>query len=169
MLKRLDALGRRAAIVGPKGTGKSTLLEDLAQRFVQRGLRPRIVRVPDPRERFDSGSRRVRLADLVPRDLGPGDVLLVDSAENLNWLAWRSALTRARPAAGMVITAHRPGRLPTLIETRTSPQLLREIVDQLLAGSPALREKVDVDSLFAEHRGNLHEALRELYLRWAEQ
>ena len=66
-------------------------------------------------------------------------------------------LRKARRARGLVITSHRCGLLPTLVECETSAPLLREIVETLHPGQP------EVDLLFDRHRGNVREALRELY------
>lgn len=95
------------------------------------------------------------------RSLGPGDVLFLDGAEQLGWLSWTAVRLRTRRAGGLVVTSHRPGLLPTLFECQTSPELLTGIVEDL-AGSD-----VEVGELWAQHRGNVRDALRELYDRWA--
>jgi len=61
----------------------------------------------------------------------------------------------------LIITVHRPSRLPTLLRTTTTPQLLQQITNELLSGNtpPPAR----IEELYATHRGNLREALRELY------
>ena len=41
LLERLAALGFRAALVGPHGHGKTTLLEDLGARLAEEGFRVR--------------------------------------------------------------------------------------------------------------------------------
>lgn len=56
-----------------------------------------------------------------------------------------------------------PGLLPTLIECSTGATLLRGIVEDLLPP----HHVVDHDELIARHRGNVREALRELYDRFA--
>jgi hypothetical protein len=66
---------------------------------------------------------------------------------------------RARRARGLVITSHRTGLLPTLVECETSVPLLRAILDDLHpehVGDSA-------EDLFTRHRGNVRDALRELY------
>jgi hypothetical protein len=158
LLDSLAALGYRAAIVGPHGHGKTTLLEDLAPRLEARGFRIRAAT-------FRAGERRLGAARKILRDLTSQDVLLIDGAEQLGRLAWLQLHLRSRAAGGLVITSHRPGLLPTLHECRTSPELLAGIVSELL-GNEA--ERHDLDGLFHRHGGNLRGALRELYDVYAE-
>lgn len=161
LLSRLESLKRRAAIVGPKGSGKTTLLEDLAPRLAARGWTPRPLRLDEEHPKFDG-----RFLEDFVASLGPRDVILFDGAEQLGFLDWRRFERRTRSAGGLILTLHRPGRLPTLLETRTSPELLDALVAQLLGPEdreqgPASRE------LYARHAGNLREALREFYDRFA--
>src|SRR6476659_9871071 len=71
--KRLAALRFRAAVVGPHGRGKTTLLEEMASRLAKRGLRTRTVT-------FHEGDHRLSVTQrgMLFRDLTPRDVLLVD-------------------------------------------------------------------------------------------
>jgi hypothetical protein len=155
LLDRLAALRWRAAIVGPHGHGKTTLLEDLAPRIVDRGFRVRTISLREAHPRLD------RADEETIRSLGPGDVLLLDGAEQLGWLSWMEVRLRTRRAGGLVITSHRPGLLATLFECETTPELLAGIVREL-AG-----DGVDAGELHARHAGNVRNALRELYDRWA--
>jgi hypothetical protein len=66
---------------------------------------------------------------------------------------------RAHAAAGLIVTSHLPGLLPTLHECRTTPELLAAIVGELGGEEAALA----APGLFGRHRGNLRDALRELY------
>lgn len=159
LLARLEALGWRAAIVGPEGSGKTTLLEDLAPLLRGRGLTTRPVGVTREAPRLPR-----RVEDNLVAGIGPRDVVLFDGADLLPWLDWHRFKRRtARAGGGLVITAHRPGRLPTLVECATSPALLMEIVTALLGPGEAARWRDRVESLGRKHRGNLREALRELY------
>jgi hypothetical protein len=158
LLARLAALGHRAALVGPHGHGKTTLLEDLGERLAGRGLRVRTATLR-------LGERRLgpaRSAALF-RDPDPGDLLLVDGAEQLDPLSWWTLRLRSRAAAGLIVTSHRPGLLPTLYECRTTPELLAGIVADL-EGRAGEEEAAE---LFARHGGDLRLALRELYDRRA--
>jgi len=157
LMDRLAGLHYRGAIVGPKGTGKSTLLEDLTPRLKDRGLDTQSLRLDAEHRRFSPGFLRTFFAKLKAND-----VILLDGAEQMNWFDWRRFRQRSQRAAGLVITVHAPGRLPTWIQCRTSPQLLTEIAVEMLQTTP---EQVSprANTLFQKHHGNLREALLEWY------
>ena len=115
LLERLAALRYRAAIVGPHGRGKTTLLEDLAPHLEARGFRIRSVML-------HTGNRLLsrNQTEILFRDLKPGDLLCVDGAEQLRRASWLTLMARSRGAGGLLITSHRPGLLPTLVECATS-------------------------------------------------
>jgi hypothetical protein len=73
---------------------------------------------------------------------------------------------RSRPAAGRIIPSHRPGLLPTLLQTTTTPDLLSGFVDQIL-GDRAVELGPLLPGIFGRPRGNGRESLRELYDRFA--
>jgi hypothetical protein len=151
----LDALARhggRGAVLGPHGSGKTTLLDTLEPH-----LGAEVVRI-----RLDAGTARPvdHVLHRLPADLGPDHAILLDGAEQLGWWAWRRVSRATAEAGRLVITSHRPGRLPTILECRTSPALLAELVREL---DPATADAVDLDGLFQRHRGNLRLCFRELY------
>ena len=143
---------RRAVVVGPHGTGKSTLLHTFLPKLQRSfpkvafhqlsndpslGLRKRMM------ERFRAGKRvRDVLAEL------PADgLLVVDGWEQMTrssrWRVAKSAMTRK---VTLLVTAHRgmPG-WTVLHETRSTPKLIRSLADDLLSDSPhELRKMVDV-------------------------
>ncbi len=157
LLTRLHELNYRAAITGPEGSGKTTLLEDLGQIFREKGIGTKLVFVNDTSS-FDSPACRRLLADLT-RD----QIVLLDGADLIRRSDWsllkRHTITHAY---GLIITSHRRGLLPTLIECSTSPALLRAIVTELQPqGRPLAAEFLD--RLYERHQGNLRACLRELY------
>jgi hypothetical protein len=155
LMERLDELGGRAAVVGPDGSGKTTLTAELADRLEARGLRIRRLLLNDRRPAFPE-----RFLDAFFDGLRRDDAVVLDGADRMPRRAWARFERRARRAACLVVTSHRPGRLPTLIECRTTPELLDDVARELLGGEgpPA-----PADELFRRHRGNLRNALRELY------
>ena len=149
LMERLKGLRYRAAVVGPHGTGKTTLLEELAARLEGLGYIARHAFLNDGCRRLPAG-----LCCGVTRR----HIILLDGAEQLPVLMWALLRRRSSAAGGLIITCHREGMLPPLIKTTTSPALLRDIVDTLWPGYDA-----DVGDLFRRHSGNLRSALRELY------
>ncbi len=160
LLGRLAAAGWRGAIVGGPGTGKTTLLRELGRELAARGWRPWVLRaghVDDP----PPGGLVSALTGA-----GPADAVLVDTGEDLGVLGRLRLLRSARRAGALVITAHRPGRLPTLIELTVSPGLLRDLLaelDRKWAGAPLSV----LGDLLDRHDHDLHRVLLELYDRSA--
>ena len=156
LLNRWESQGRRGALVGPHGSGKTTLLEDLAIHLMTPGYRPVCLRLSSEKRRFSRDESRVL------RSLSQTTVVLLDGAEQLNYLDWIRFKYRTRKAKGLIITSHRAGLLPTLLECHTSPQLLQEILHQIL-GNDAARWDVECEALWARHGGDLRLVLREIY------
>lgn len=161
LLARFAALGCRAALVGPEGRGKTTLLEELGRRLQAQGWRPREVVLRRGQRRLSADARRRFLSSL-----GPPDLLLVDGAQELSPLAWRRLRRDSRAAGGLLITSHREGLLPTLFTCRTSPELLAALLAELAPGPLGLPPPAE---LFARHDGNLRAALLEAYDRCARR
>ena len=146
VLARLRQLRFRAAVLGPEGSGKTTLLELIASKLPGIGLQPVWIRV----------SRDHPVLPALPPFTG-AQVVLVDGADSLPAFRWLLLRRAARSAGGLVITSHRAEMLPVLFRCRTTPELLRELVEVLAPPAESIEE------LFARHRGNLRNALRELY------
>lgn len=163
LLDRLERLRYRAALVGPEGHGKTTLLEDLEERLVADG-RFDAARLCLRRgaHRFSAWLARHRTS-LTPRTL-----IFVDGAEQMSGAAWNWFRWRTRPAAGIVITTHKPGRLPTAWTCETTPALFEDLVRELV-GEEMEPWRDELPALFTRHAGNLRHALRELYDRYAAQ
>lgn len=161
LLQRLATLNYRAAIVGPEGSGKTTLLEDLAVQLAELGRTTRSLRLNRQQPRLS----RDRLIQFFA-ELNPPDIVLLDGAEQMGPLAWRRFQFRTRHCGGLVITSHHGSLLPTLIHTSTTPELFNDIVSELIPDH-ALALRATTDALFHQHRGNLRDALRELYDRWS--
>jgi len=157
LLQRLRRLGYRGAIVGPKGTGKTTLLEDLEPPLAELGFNVKRLRLDDRMSSFPRGFLRRFFAQLTL-----SDVILFDGAERLNRLAWHRFKQQSRKAGGLVITSHRPGMLRTLKECFTTADLLNEILIDLLEAEPGTTRDAAVE-LHQKHNGNLRDALRDMY------
>lgn len=142
--------GGHWSIVGPHGTGKTTLLTTLRRHLEARG------RATETLSLHDGGTRRERTrADGV----GP-PVAFVDGYEQLSPLrrAWLRRCHRT-----LVVTAHTP-TLRVLHHTDVSPDVAVRIVEELRRTGPAtsVAPRAAVDALRA-CGGNMREALFRLY------
>ena len=157
------AIPRRgaAAIVGPHGSGKTTLLVTLVSRLQDAGRPVALVRSTMP----------AALRTLVRTTLRmpAGGTVAVDSWERLGPLArgvLRSLATWR--GCGLLVTAHRAGGLPVLATCRTTPRLLRAVVD-LLPDAARQVSATEIAGAFSRHAGNLRDALAALYDRFEER
>lgn len=163
LLVRLAELNYRAAIVGPEGAGKTTLLEDLELHLEAKGFEVVTLQLTREQPTFAPDVIHGLRQQLIPRH-----IILFDGAEQLSRWSWWRFKSVAQRAGGIIITSHRHGLLPTLMECRTDAALLASIISELL-GEPAERHQASADGLFRKHHGNLRDALRELYDDWAER
>ena len=153
LLVRLESMHYRAAIIGADGTGKTTLIEDIRRRLTEQGLSCRSIFVT-----MDIPVPPGKINEILDGD--PFSILLIDGADHLKRFVWHLIKRKInRMNAGLVITSHRPNMLPTLIECSTTPKLLKEIV----AGLSGQTDDKLTENLYRKHKGNIRDALRELY------
>lgn len=190
LLERLKTLNYRAAIVGLKGSGKTTLLEDLGGALSALGFRIKYLRLDASRGRghslgrrswerrpwqrrpsfLSSSLKRLFIHRSFPRgflkeffaQLTERDVILFDGAEQMSRLEWQFFKARSKEAAGLVVTSHDRGVLPSLKECTTDPELLDDIIAELLEAESAKIVDASIE-LHGRHNGNLRDALREMY------
>ncbi|KAB2645878.1 MAG: ATP-binding protein [Verrucomicrobia bacterium] len=159
LLARCAATEYCCAIVGPPGSGKRLLLHELAARLAALGFRPRPFRLTLETRRADKDAL---LAEV--REMRAPDLLFLDGAEHLQTREWLPLRTAINGLAGAIITLHRTGRLPTLLDTTTSPALLAELATELTDGRLPVGEAALIHT---RHHGDLRLCLRELRDRWA--
>ncbi len=156
VLARLDQAGWRGQIVGPHGSGKSTLLEALIPAIEATG-RP-VVRVT-----LRDAQRRLPV-DLRWWALAPGTLLVIDGYEQLPlWQRLRVRWRCRRQKLGLLVTCHRPCRLPRVYEAAVDLEIACRVVSHLLAGQTGRITPHDVAARLAFHKGNLRETLFDLY------
>lgn len=159
LLAKLARQQNRGIIAGPHGSGKTTLLDALASQFDGLNVIRWLLNDESPHPRWDTLS-----VD------GKTSILLIDGTERLGLFDWLKVLRKTRTWAGLIATDHRirrlrPGQLPSLIETRTRPEMLTEFVNRLSPES-GISEN-DLAFIYLKSRGNLREALWHCYDRVA--
>ncbi len=144
-------------IVGPHGTGKTTLLRALAGPLQMAGRT--LCRVT-----LHRGDRRGPISAENVRSFRPETQVVVDGYEQLNfWQRFRLARLCRRHKTGLLITTHRDAGLPDLPFTPCDLPAAERIVQHLLRDAPPLIADADVARLFERHRGDLRETLFGLY------
>lgn len=163
LLDDLKRMNYRAAIVGPEGSGKTTLMEDLQPFLEARGFQIIWLRLSHDEPRFAPGAIARVAATLTSRH-----IILFDGAEQLGWWRWWLFRWSVRRAGGLILTSHRPGLLPSLLNCHTDVELLADILSTLLP-EPAELLRPRAALLHRKHRGNIRDALREMYDAWADE
>ncbi|GAB5403770.1 MAG: hypothetical protein Aurels2KO_20010 [Aureliella sp.] len=179
--RRLKSLDYRAAIVGPHGTGKSTLLEHLVG-----PIGPVVLRLDHHGEIVRQSAshempgtvwlvlRRGRKQNFGRSTWRPGGLLVLDGYEQLSYpeRCWIVLETRLR-RMGLLVTSHRPVCLSTLVTTSVSAGAMRLVVRQAAVQAgvafDALPEVGEgrLEALLKHHGGNAREAMMQLYDEFA--
>ena len=169
LMQRLEGARFRAAMVGPHGTGKTTLLEALADRLAAGGHAVRLLEVPH--EVADDPDPTLPLPVLRERPRPPErtatptrTIWLVDRYERLNW---RERVELLRRCPRLIVTAHRRTPLPTLLRTRGRYEAFAALVTTLTREEPPPPPERLLREVWRAHRPNIREALRAMYDLWA--
>ena len=139
-------------IVGPHGTGKSTLLLGLLKCYENRGEKVRFLFFNDQHRR-------------IPDDITfQEEQLFVDGMEQLP--KWEQVRFRYR-AKRLIFTVHRPlWFIPILYRTQPQFSVFVEIVRQLL---PVLPDESVLREVFDRSGCNFRSAFFDLYDRWEKR
>lgn len=157
LLDRFAAARWRGLLLGPHGSGKTTLREELEQRMRADGWTVRAL-VVDDRQRLRWADLAALIADATPRTL-----ISIDGLDRVGaWQWWRlSRLTR--DAGGVLATSHVCGRLPVLYQHHTSPELLEDLVCDLVGREHGAALRTRSRQLFTDLCGDVRACLRQLY------
>lgn len=157
LLARWHASGRRGALVGPHGCGKTRRLHALADRLAAEGWR--VLRV----QWHDDGSTTPADWREALRGADARAVVCLDGSENLGPLAAYLVYRYTRRAGGLLLTRHRPSAfVPTLARHAPDAGLFAAHAARLAPGC-----EVAARAAFAAARGDAHEAFRLLYLDYS--
>ncbi|MEX0612278.1 MAG: hypothetical protein WD738_03535 [Pirellulales bacterium] len=194
LVEKLAAQNWQGAIVGPHGSGKSTLLETLRPALQAAGCEIQSFAVRNGcatacgtpfNVKFKFGTARsITFANLerqavphpesarrpFPRAVAHTDkcrrLILIDGYDQLGWFE-RLRLTRLcrRQKLGLLVTAHGPLRIPTLIRLEPGLQLVQQLVAELAARVSTSIGAADVNASHACYGCNVREIFFDLYDR----
>ncbi|HEX3724763.1 MAG TPA: hypothetical protein VHV08_00910 [Pirellulales bacterium] len=163
VIDRLGILGWRAQIIGPHGSGKSTLVAQLLGPLARAGHPAWLFTLRDGQRRLPAdwqGQVQSARAALV----------FVDGYEQLSFASrWLIKFACRRQGWGLLVTAHRPVGFPTLMRTSSSLALAEAVVGQLLRGRDAWIDRQAISECFTASGSNLREMLFALYDRYEAQ
>jgi hypothetical protein len=162
LVLRLQAANWCGAIIGPHGSGKSSLLASLVPAIRLAGKSVLLVELHDGQRRLPVDLKGC--SELSGPDRTGKGVLVIDGYEQLSWLSRLRVKRFCRlRRIGLVVTSHGPVRLPELFRTSTSLSLAETIVCGLLGGHRQWIPAEELAARLESHDGNLRELLFDLY------
>ena len=154
---------RQGQIVGPHGSGKSTLMLNVVRCASAAGFRVAQY-ILDARHRVRQGPTDQMLLG-VDRALAEIDLLAIDGFEQLSRRERSLTVKKCRSRGKhLLITSHRDLGLADIYRTKVDLKIARcvvaEICDRELVPPPS---DAQLEQLLRQHRGNLRETLFALY------
>ncbi|HZY90588.1 MAG TPA: hypothetical protein VFE78_37545 [Gemmataceae bacterium] len=167
LVRALMSLGWRGAILGPHGSGKSTLVAALLPVLREAGKEPLAVTLHDGQRTLPAEAWRELLRPAAR-------VAVIDGYEQLSrWQRWRLRRLCRRRGHGLLATAHTPVGLPILLRLSVTPETAVRVIERLLTTVPeatALRPSASELAARLQRQGeNFREVLFELYDEYERQ
>lgn len=157
LVEKLKQNHWRGEIIGPHGTGKSTLLENLKP-FIEHAGRGLI------HLKLTAEKPSLNVSELFGGAWNAQTLVIIDGYEQLRFLArFVLAVRRLFSGAGMLITAHRSMGFPPLYETRASEPIFNDLVELLMREANSTITRTEAAQALQASRGNVRDALFRLY------
>jgi hypothetical protein len=157
LVRRLANCDWRGAIVGPHGSGKSTLVRTLIPALEAAGRGAVLITLCDGQKRLPLSLRR------LDRQRGRS-IVVIDGYEQLGRLPrWRLQSHCRRRGYGLLVTAHGHCGLPALFRTGPDLAMIERVVEQVLPPHGGRIRRSDLERAWRRHGENVRELLFELY------
>ena len=167
LIERLWDTGCWGQIVGPHGSGKSTLVSQLIDQAADYGIRTVSFTLHDNQRGMPTGWKNVAWNAF---EVGRMTLIIVDGFEQLSGFSrWRLRHTCRNKSWGLLVTAHADVGLPNIYRTRTTIELAYTLVEYLVAETRETISRQDVQQTFRRHDGNLRQVFSDLYDQYERQ
>ena len=144
-------------IVGPHGSGKSTLIKSLVPK-IEKKIRQETIHANEDHRTFFQSIK----SWLCPTH--SNWLLIIDGFEQLSPDQQESVKTLCvKNQIGLLVSTHRPTGLPLLFESQTDRECFHQVVNDLMANRPIKISEEEIDYAFEKYFPNLREALFSLY------
>ncbi len=162
--RRIEQLVGCGQIMGAHGTGKSTLIHHLVQRFRQTGLIVFHVRLSPSQHRWDGAFRRWCQSDQHA-------ILFIDGFEQISLPSkWVIAMTARWMNRRCIVSTHQDQGFPTLWQTLADVGLSQRLADELTRRQGVDRVPPPVlRRLWIQSDGNVRELLFDLFDWYADE
>ncbi|ADE53971.1 AAA family ATPase [Coraliomargarita akajimensis] len=160
----LSSRYQQACILGPMGTGKTTLLEDLQAPLENRGIQVHWIRI----QRESSEAQRQAQVSRI-QHLGADASCFFDGAEamtRLGWLRFRQQIKRQ--GCRLLATRHWHLQMPVLYRTTTNWPIALDLVQGLAGKSFSPEMELVAKRAFKASKGNVREVFRACYWHLAK-
>lgn len=157
LVEKLQRNRWRGEIIGPHGTGKSTLLESLKP-FIEIAGRT-IIHL-----KLTAEKPSLKGSELFGGAWNAKTLVIIDGYEQLPLPARCILAARRRlSGAGMLITAHEPRGFPPLYQTGASEPIFNDLVELLVRETHSTITRTEAAQALQASNGNVRDALFRLY------
>ena len=160
ILDKLKIQNYCGAILGPHGSGKSTLMEDIQHGLEGEGKKTQWIRIHKESEK---SVKRAAIKKILACDVNT--INFLDGAESLgviNWITLAYKIKKKRRT--LIATTHYPCPLPRIFKTYTSQAQALELTQKLAAEywNPTL--EAVAKNAYTKNKGDVREVFRACYL-----